>query len=464
MQTEPQSEKNMSFGSFGLRPEILRAVEEKRYTAPTPIQEKAIPVVLAGKDLVGCAQTGTGKTAAFALPILHRLQGTPWKGAGRRPIRVLVLTPTRELASQIAESFGAYGKHTALKHAIVFGGVNQGPQAQALRRGIDILVATPGRLLDLMSQGLVPLSSVETFVLDEADRMLDMGFIHDIRRVIDQLPAKRQTLFFSATMPREIQRLADTILRDPVRVAVTPVATPAQAVEQRVHFVEKSEKIRLLKHLLDGPAIKNALVFTRTKHGADAVTRQLERFQVRAEAIHGNKSQNAREKALSSFKRGATRVLVATDIAARGLDIADLSHVVNFDLPNEPESYVHRIGRTGRAGASGIALSFCSFDERPFLADIERLIRKHLPVVEDHPFRSGYGAVAPTNLDPRQPHGGSAHSPVHPDMPAHQGKRDVSGTRPDGRPGRPRRESKWTGGFGGGKPAPRHAEHRRPEW
>ena len=442
MQTEPLLEKKLSFEEFGLRPEILRAVAEKKYTIPTPIQEKAIPIVLEGKDLIGCAQTGTGKTAAFALPILHRLQGTPWKGTGRRPIRVLVLTPTRELASQIAESFGAYGRHTALKHAIVFGGVNQGPQSQALRRGIDILVATPGRLLDLMSQGLVQLRTVETFVLDEADRMLDMGFIHDIRRVIDQLPAKRQTLFFSATMPREIQGLADTILRDPVRVAVTPVATPAEAVEQRVYFVEKSEKIKLLKHLLDGPSIKNALVFTRTKHGADAVTKQLERYAVRAEAIHGNKSQNARERALASFKRGATRVLVATDIAARGLDIVDVSHVVNFDLPNVPESYVHRIGRTGRAGASGIALSFCSVDERPFLADIERLIRKHLPVVEDHPYRSGYGAGTPTNLDPRQAHGAAALSMVHPDMVSRRGKYDPSNTRPDGRPGRSRRESK----------------------
>ncbi|HAM33513.1 MAG: DEAD/DEAH box helicase [Deltaproteobacteria bacterium GWA2_65_63] len=461
---EPQPlEKNTSFVPFGLRPEILRAVAEKSYTTPTPIQEQAIPIVLEGKDLIGCAQTGTGKTAAFALPILNRLQETPWKGTGRRPIRVLVLTPTRELASQIAESFGAYGKHTALKHAIVFGGVNQGPQAQALRRGIDILVATPGRLLDLMSQGLVHLRTVETFVLDEADRMLDMGFIHDIRRVIDQLPAKRQTLFFSATMPREIQGLADTILRNPVRVAVTPVATPAEAVEQRVHFVEKSEKIKLLKHLLDDPSVKNALVFTRTKHGADAVTKQLERYQVRAEAIHGNKSQNAREKALASFKRGVTRVLVATDIAARGLDIVDLSHVVNFDLPNEAESYVHRIGRTGRAGASGIALSFCSFDERPFLAGIERLIRKHLPVVEDHPFRSGYGAGTPTNLDLRQAHGAAALSMVHPDMVSRRGKYDPSNTRPDGRPGRSRRESKWTSGSGGGKPANR-GEHRRAEW
>ncbi|HEY7587071.1 MAG TPA: DEAD/DEAH box helicase, partial [Candidatus Deferrimicrobiaceae bacterium] len=368
----------MSFETFGLRPEILRAVAEKNHTVPTPIQVKAIPFVLEGKDLLGCAQTGTGKTAAFALPILHRLQGSPRNGNGRRPIRTLVLTPTRELASQIAESFGAYGKYTGLKHAIVFGGVNQHPQAQALLRGIDILVATPGRLLDLMSQGLVKLQTVETFVLDEADRMLDMGFIHDIRRIIDQLPGKRQTLFFSATMPGDIKGLADTILRNPVRVAVTPVATPAEAVEQRVHYVEKHEKIELLKHLLDDPSVKNALVFTRTKHGADGVAKQLARYKVRTEAIHGNKSQNAREKALAGFKRGLTRVLVATDIAARGLDIVDLSHVINFDLPNEPESYIHRIGRTGRAGASGIALSFCSFEERPFLAGIERLIRKRL--------------------------------------------------------------------------------------
>jgi ATP-dependent RNA helicase RhlE len=265
-------------------------------------------------------------------------------------------------------------------------------------------------------------------------------------------------------MPREIQGLADTILRNPVRVAVTPVATPAEAVEQRVHFVEKSEKIKLLKHLLDDPSVKNALVFTRTKHGADAVTKQLERCQVRAEAIHGNKSQNAREKALASFKRGATRVLVATDIAARGLDIVDLSHVVNFDLPNEPESYVHRIGRTGRAGASGIALSFCSFDERPFLAGIERLIRKHLPVAEDHPYRSGFHPGTPTDLDPRHAHGVTASTLVHPDMPSRRGKYDASGTRPDGRPGRSRRESKWTPGFGAGKASPRHGEHRRAEW
>jgi len=449
------------FEAFGLRPELLRAVAEKNYTTPTPIQEKAIPFVLEGKDLLGCAQTGTGKTAAFALPILNRLQETPWKGSGRRPIRALVLTPTRELASQIAESFGAYGRHTALKHAIVFGGVSQHPQAQALERGIDILVATPGRLLDLMSQGLVNLRTVETFVLDEADRMLDMGFIHDIRRIIDQLPGKRQTLFFSATMPGEIRGLADTILRDPVRVAVTPVATPAEAVAHQVHYVEKPEKIALLKHLLDGPAVRNALVFTRTKHGADGVTRQLVRHKVMAEAIHGNKSQNAREKALDRFKRGQTRVLVATDIAARGLDIVDLSHVINFDLPNEPESYVHRIGRTGRAGASGIALSFCSFEERPFLAGIERLIRKHLPVAEAHPYRSNRNPGPPTDLDPRRANGVPVLSMIRADELFRPGRMDAFPGRSDGRPGRSRRESKWGSGPGSGKQGSRDAERPR---
>ncbi len=442
MQQQSTSKESSSFQTFGLRPEILRAVAEKNYAVPTPIQEKAIPLVLQGKDVLGCAQTGTGKTAAFALPILHRLQETPWKGNGRRPIRVLVLTPTRELASQIAESFGAYGRHTGIKDAVVFGGVHQGPQAQALRRGIDILVATPGRLLDLMSQGLVELRTVETFVLDEADRMLDMGFIQDIRRIIDRIPAKRQTLFFSATMPREIQGLADTILRNPVKVAATPVATPAEAVEQRIHYVEKHEKIELLKHLLAGESVKNALVFTRTKHGADGVTRQLARYNVRAEASHGNKTQNAREKALGNFKRGLTRVLVATDIAARGLDIVDLSHVINFDLPNEPESYVHRIGRTGRAGASGIAWSFCSFEERPFLAGIERLIRRHLPVAAEHPYRSGHRPGPPTDLDPRRAHGVPALSLVHPDAPFSRAAK-IAFT---GRPGRSRKESKWSGG------------------
>ena len=442
MQEEtPLEAKTPSFDAFGLRAELLRAVAEKHYSTPTPIQAKAIPPVLDGKDVLGCAQTGTGKTAAFALPILHRLQENPVKGPGRRPIRVLVLTPTRELASQVAGSFGAYGRFTGLRQTVVFGGVHQGPQVQDLKKGVDILVATPGRLLDLMDQRLVHLQAVETFVLDEADRMLDMGFIHDIRRVIAKLPEKRQTLFFSATMPTEIRGLADTILRNPVRVASTPVATPAEAVEQRVHYVEKEEKVELLKHLLNGASVRNALVFTRTKHGADGLTKKLARSNVRAEAIHGDKTQSAREKALANFKRGLTRVLVATDIAARGIDIVDLSHVINYDLPNEPESYVHRIGRTGRAGASGIAWSFCSYEERPFLAGIERLIRKHLPVEAEHPFRSGHRLGLPTDLDPRRAHGVPALSLVHPKEPfPRAGKTAFRAS--GGRPGQSRKESK----------------------
>jgi ATP-dependent RNA helicase RhlE len=393
----------MSFETFGLCPEILRAVKAKSYRTPTPIQEKAIPYVLEGKDLLGCAQTGTGKTAAFALPILQRLHGTPPKGRRRRVIRVLVLTPTRELANQIAESFGAYGKHTGLRHTVVYGGVSQKPQAQALHQGVDILVATPGRLLDLVSQRLVDLSAVETFVLDEADRMLDMGFLPDIRRIIDKLPKVRQTLFFSATMPEDIQRLSGSILRDPVRVAAGPASSPAEDVEHLVYFVEKQNKGELLRHLLSDGSIKNALVFTRTKHGADRLTRQLSRADIRAESIHGDKSQIARERALADFKRGTTRVLVATDVAARGLDIVDLSHVINYDLPEEPENYIHRIGRTGRAGASGIALSFCGIEERSSLIAIERLIRKHLRVAgEDLPYRSGLLPPLPTNIDPRR--------------------------------------------------------------
>jgi ATP-dependent RNA helicase RhlE len=395
----------MSFETFGLCPEILRAVKARAYETPTPIQERAIPHVLEGKDLLGCAQTGTGKTAAFALPILQRLHQSPPNGGGRRVIRVLALTPTRELAHQIADSFGAYGRHTGLRHAVVYGGVSQKPQEQALRRGIDILVATPGRLLDLASQGLARLDAVETFVLDEADRMLDMGFLPDIRRIIDRLPKNRQTLFFSATMPPDIQKLSHTILRDPVRVAAGPVSSPAEDVEHSVYFVERQDKGELLRHLLSDGSIKNALVFTRTKHGADRLARQLARAQIRAESIHGDKSQAARERALTDFKRGATRVLVATDIAARGLDIAELSHVINYDLPAEPESYVHRIGRTGRAGASGIALSFCGIEERSSLATIERLICKRLRVAgEDLPFRSALRPPPPTNLDPRGAH------------------------------------------------------------
>ncbi len=415
----------MSFEELGLSPEILNAVKAKNYLVPTPIQEKAIPLVLEGRDVMGCAQTGTGKTAAFALPILQRLRegvrrgtkspGTEASGGresgrrgngrarpsvdvGRRPVRALVLTPTRELATQIADSFGAYGRNTGISHTVIYGGVSQGPQEQVLRKGVDILVATPGRLLDLLSQGLVSLNAVEIFVLDEADRMLDMGFIRDIRRVIDTLPRDRQTLFFSATLGGDILRLADNILRDPVEVAVTPAATTVEAVEQFVYFVERNDKGSLLASLLAGGEIKNALVFTRTKHGADRVARHLLRAGIEAEAIHGDKTQKARERALESFKRGRTRVLVATDVAARGLDIVDLSHVVNYDLPEAPDSYVHRIGRTGRAGASGVALAFCDATERLHLTGIERLIRKHLTVVREHPFKSGLAPGRPTVL------------------------------------------------------------------
>ncbi len=389
----------MQFRDFGLSPEILRAVQSMNYVEPTPIQEKAIPHVLEGRDILGTAQTGTGKTAAFALPILQRLFAAGRPKRGRRPVRSLVLAPTRELASQVGESFASYSVHTGLRQATVYGGVSQRPQEQALRKGVDVLIATPGRLLDLMNQGIVDLSAVEILVLDEADRMLDMGFIPDIRRVIQKIPERRQTLLFSATIPYDIARLADSILADPVRVSVAPPSAPAEMVEHFLYYVEKADKAQLLKHLLSDGSVKNALVFTRTRHGADRVERTLSRAGIRTEAIHGDKSQGARERALSAFKKGTIRVLVATDIAARGLDIVELSHVFNYDLPNEPEAYVHRIGRTGRAGLSGVAVSFCGFEERPLLADIERLIRKHLTVVSDHPFASPVKAAPPTRLD-----------------------------------------------------------------
>jgi ATP-dependent RNA helicase RhlE len=404
----------MTFSDFGFSPDLLRAVAARKYTVPTPIQEKAIPHVMAGKDLLGCAQTGTGKTAAFALPILEKLcqagcaeERRPsrrrGKGKSLRPVRALILTPTRELAIQIGESFREYGKQTALTQTVVYGGVSQVPQERALREGVDILVATPGRLLDLMSQGLVSLGAIEIFVLDEADRMLDMGFIRDIRRLVDKLPRRRQSLFFSATIPGDIRRLADTILRDPVMVAVTPQEPAPDAVDHFLYFVEKHDKAALLQHLLADPTLRNVLVFTKTRHGADRVARHLDRARIPTEAIHGDKTQKARERALENFRRGKSRVLVATDIAARGLDIVGLSHVLNYDLPNDPESYVHRTGRTGRAGSSGIALSFCDIGERPFIAAIEQLIRRHLKVVEDHPYRSGLRPAPPTNLEPQKP-------------------------------------------------------------
>ena len=383
--SSPSSSPSASFASLGLTDALTRAVSGAGYETPTPIQAQAIPHLLAGKDVLGCAQTGTGKTAAFALPILDRLSRNP-RPAGRTGPRVLVLTPTRELALQIAESFTTYGRHVAPKCAVIYGGVGQEPQVAALRRGCEIVVATPGRLLDLMSQRHARLDGVETFVLDEADRMLDMGFIEPIRRIVTALPRRRQNLMFSATMPPEIAKLARTILVDPVSVAVTPVASTAERVTQWVMFVNRENKRALLTKSLTDPKMKRVLVFTRTKHAANRVAQQLERGGVASAAIHGNKSQGARQKALDAFKVGRVRVLVATDIAARGLDVDNVTHVVNFDLPNEPESYVHRIGRTARAGASGVALSFCDRDERPFLRDIERLTGERLQVVADHPY------------------------------------------------------------------------------
>ena len=391
----------MAFKKLELIEPILKALAEEGYTTPTPIQQESIPLVLEKRDLLGCAQTGTGKTAAFAIPILQILYNEPPTERGPKPIRALILTPTRELAIQIDESFAAYGKYTGLKHAVIFGGVSQFQQTNALRNGVDILVATPGRLLDLMSQGYIGLQHLKIFVLDEADRMLDMGFIHDVKRVIIKLPVKRQTLFFSATMPPEIQKLANVLLTNPAKVEVTPVSSTVDAIEQSLYFVDKSDKSSLLLHLLKNDKIVTALVFTRTKHGADKVVKILHRSNIRAAAIHGNKSQNARQNALSDFKNGNLRVLVATDIAARGIDIDELTHVFNFELPNVPETYVHRIGRTGRAGNTGIAIAFCDADERTELKDIQKLIGKTIPVEEQHPYPLSASALSkPTSSAP----------------------------------------------------------------
>ncbi|MFO0578321.1 MAG: DEAD/DEAH box helicase [Polyangia bacterium] len=408
------------FSDLGLVAPLVRALAAEGYTTPTPIQQQAIPPVLAGRDLLGCAQTGTGKTAAFALPILQRLapglhalaaakpvSAAPHR-AGHRPIRALILSPTRELASQIEERFRAYGRHTGLRSTVIFGGVGQMPQVERLRAGVDILVATPGRLLDLMQQGYVELRHLECFVLDEADRMLDMGFIHDVKKVIAALPARRQSLFFSATMPRDIEDLAATILTNPVRVAVTPVSSTAERIAQSVYFVSQLDKPSLLLHLLASRELQRVLVFTRTKHGANKVAKRLDQAGIISAAIHGNKSQSARESALEGFKNGTIRVLVATDIAARGIDVESISHVINFDLPNVPESYVHRIGRTARAGAEGIAMSLCAPDERPFLVDIEKLTRQRVPVIADHPF-AGRTAPPPAAFAAR-PTTGSVHA------------------------------------------------------
>ncbi len=378
----------MTFEDLQLNSALERAVERVGYATPTPIQAQTIPHALRKRDIIGCAQTGTGKTAAFVLPIVQLL-GAP---RARRQIRVLVLAPTRELAAQINEEFGKFTRGTGQRHAVIFGGVGQQPQVDALRRGVDILVATPGRLLDLMNQGFIRLNHIEFFVLDEADRMLDMGFIHDVKRIIRQLPEKRQTLLFSATMPPAIQALSKSILIDPVRVDVDPQAVTVDKIAQSLYFVEGGDKRALLKHILRDDASQRVLVFTRTKHRANNLAKQLNRAGIAAEAIHGNKSQSARMRALAQFKTGRTSVLVATDIAARGLDIDGVSHVINFDLPNIPESYVHRIGRTARAGASGIAYSFCDVDERKYLRDIQELIRQPIAVVSEHPFMSAVAA------------------------------------------------------------------------
>jgi ATP-dependent RNA helicase RhlE len=372
------------FQDLGLTEPLLRAIAADGYEKPTPIQAQAVPHVLAGRDLFGCAQTGTGKTAAFAVPLIERLIANP-KQVGPKQCRVLVLAPTRELAGQIHESFKSYGRHTKIRATVIYGGVNQRPQATAMMRGLDVCIATPGRLIDLVNQRLVDLKSVEYLVLDEADRMLDMGFIHDVRRIVKMIPTDRQTLFFSATLPKEVRTLADSMLRDPIEIQVTPQATPAQTVDQSVFFVPQKQKRHLLVHLLQDGAMSRVIVFTRTKHGADRLSKDLVKAGIRAEAIHGNKSQNQRERALAAFKSQKPPILIATDIAARGIDVDGVSHVVNFELPHEPETYVHRIGRTGRAGLGGTAIAFCDPEERTQLRDIERLLRKTIPARGDLP-------------------------------------------------------------------------------
>ena len=401
----------MNFTDLRIEPSILKALHHEGYDFPTPIQQQAIPPALLGKDVLGCAQTGTGKTAAFAIPILQNLLLTSTGGGRDHRLKALILTPTRELAIQIGESFTAYGKHTGLRHTVIFGGVSQFSQANILRRGVDILIATPGRMLDLMGQRLVSLQHLRTFVLDEADRMLDMGFINDVRKIIARLPEKRQTLFFSATMPPAISRLSSSILHHPVKVEVTPVSSTAEYVQQKIYLVENHHKINLLIHLLADESIAQALIFTRTKYGADKLAKALTRSRIVADAIHGNKTQGARQRALNNFKARKTRVLVATDIAARGIDIEDLGHVFNFELPDVAETYVHRIGRTGRAGNSGTAISFCDMTERALLRDINKLINKKIPIAEDHLFASDmpFAISSPKQSNPhaRRP---SSHS------------------------------------------------------
>ncbi len=440
----------MKFADLGLCEPILNAVASEGYETPTPIQAQAIPHVLNGSDLFGCAQTGTGKTAAFALPIIHRLMeaGTP-SAKVRRPIRALILAPTRELAIQIADCILAYSQNTFIRHTLVFGGVSQVPQVRALQRGIDIVIATPGRLCDLMAQGHVDLSHVETFVLDEADRMLDMGFIHDIRHIAERVPKKRQTLFFSATMPKEIRELSGTLLVKPVSIEITPVATTAETVEQGVFIVPQSNKPRLLQTLLADSEIARALVFTRTKHGADKVLRHLLQSGVRADTIHGGKTQSKRQRALADFKGNRLRVLVATDIAARGIDVDGITHVINYDIPVEIESYVHRIGRTGRAGATGIALTFCDPAERSKLRAIERVIRQPIDVLKVPTF---VAAPPPSAVN----HDFSEREQHRPARPT-EGGNGMPPRRPQGPPGERRA---FQGNRAGGPPRRRDYSSR----
>ncbi len=377
----------MQFQELGIIPEILRALVNENYRVPTPIQEQAIPPILEGRDLLGCAQTGTGKTAAFAIPTLQLLAGEKAKSKGNSPeIKAIVITPTRELALQIFESFNVYGKYLPIKTCVLFGGVSQKPQEEILKRGVDILVATPGRLIDLINQKLVELKNIKILILDEADRMLDMGFIHDVKKIIAKTPAKKQTLLFSATMPDEIGKMSHTLLHNSIKIQVEPVSSTVSTVSQQLYYVDRINKKDLLIDILKQEELVSVLIFTRTKHGADRLVKQLAREKIVAQAIHGDKSQGARQLALQNFKKKTLRILVATDIAARGIDIDELSHVINYDLPNIPETYVHRIGRTGRAGLGGTAISFCDFDEKKYLEEIEKLIRKRIPVVEEHPF------------------------------------------------------------------------------
>jgi ATP-dependent RNA helicase RhlE len=434
------------FNDLGLAKPLLRALAEENYTQPTPIQAQAIPTVLAGRDLLGIAQTGTGKTAAFALPILQRLAADP-KPAPRRGCRVLVLTPTRELASQIAESFRTYGRHLGFSVAVVFGGVKYGPQVRSLAAGVDILVATPGRLIDHINEKVANLSAVETFVLDEADQMLDLGFLPPIRRIVATLPRQRQNLFFSATMPIEIGKLAGELLVNPARVAVTPAATTVASVDQRLLFVETDRKRHLLAELLEDGKMARTLVFTRTKRGADRVAKYLQGAGVTADSIHGDKSQGQRERALAAFKAGAVRALVATDIAARGIDVDGVTHVVNFDLPNVPEAYVHRIGRTARAGAAGVAISLCCDDERSLLKDIQKLIRQTIPAFDRRNDRA-LGAMAA----------------VEPKIPFARSEQRPQGRHGGGRP-QSRNRNRGRRAGGGAKPqgsAPRHIARTEP--